>query len=303
MNLFEARKLLELDGNYTEVDVKKNYRRLVMKYHPDKCSDPMANENFIKINSAYEYLIDDNKPDVLINNIKDHLFNSPEFKNIFFSKVRRDLHDPTEILFTMFKGEPMFKREPIFKREPMYKREPKEASTICITPKEYFTGTEKTVKGECRCEKELCIFCAGCGFSEHFNICMECTGEGWISNCSKLNCNSQKIYIPKCYNLAIPLQNKYKIILNDSLYFFENGNIYYNFEISLKESLIGFNKIFKDPFEVEHKIIVNNKIIRQNDGYSLVINGNSKKLILLFNIIYPKKFSSETIEALKNISF
>ena len=39
MNLVEALKLLNLDKNYTEEDLKREYRRLVLEYHPDKHDD------------------------------------------------------------------------------------------------------------------------------------------------------------------------------------------------------------------------------------------------------------------------
>jgi len=39
MNIDEALKLLNLNSNYTEDDLKREYRKLVMKYHPDKNGD------------------------------------------------------------------------------------------------------------------------------------------------------------------------------------------------------------------------------------------------------------------------
>ena len=74
--------------------------------------------------------------------------------------------------------------------------------------------------------------------------------------------------------------------------------MYYTFDISLKESLIGFNKIFKDPFDKIHNIFIKNNIIKQNDGYELVLN-ETDKLVLVFNIIYPTKISKELKEIIK----
>jgi curved DNA-binding protein CbpA len=36
--------------------LKKNYRMLALKYHPDRNKDEEATEMFIKINRAYEFL-------------------------------------------------------------------------------------------------------------------------------------------------------------------------------------------------------------------------------------------------------
>ena len=44
---------LGLSTNASEQEVRKKYRRLVMKYHPDKNSQPGAEEMFKKINQAY----------------------------------------------------------------------------------------------------------------------------------------------------------------------------------------------------------------------------------------------------------
>lgn len=50
-------KILEVDRNATEKDIKKAYRRLARKYHPDKNPDnKAAEEKFKEINEAYEVL-------------------------------------------------------------------------------------------------------------------------------------------------------------------------------------------------------------------------------------------------------
>lgn len=49
-------EILEVNKNVSEYDIKKSYKRLVKKYHPDKCNIPNANEHFIKIRTAYEIL-------------------------------------------------------------------------------------------------------------------------------------------------------------------------------------------------------------------------------------------------------
>jgi len=55
-----AYKVLEIDRNVTDDEVKKAYRRMAVKYHPDKVSylgeefRKTANEKFQKVNEAYE---------------------------------------------------------------------------------------------------------------------------------------------------------------------------------------------------------------------------------------------------------
>jgi len=48
--------LLGVNVKSTKTEIKKNYRVLATKYHPDKNSDPDAAEKFIAISEAYEIL-------------------------------------------------------------------------------------------------------------------------------------------------------------------------------------------------------------------------------------------------------
>uniref|UniRef100_A0A7S4QK33 J domain-containing protein n=1 Tax=Alexandrium monilatum TaxID=311494 RepID=A0A7S4QK33_9DINO len=51
-------KLLDVDKNASEADIKKAYRKLAVKHHPDKGGDP---EKFKEITRAYEVLSDSDK--------------------------------------------------------------------------------------------------------------------------------------------------------------------------------------------------------------------------------------------------
>jgi DnaJ-class molecular chaperone len=52
-------KTLGIDENSTEEEIKRAYRKLAKKYHPDlNKTDPLAKEKFIVIKEAYETLID-----------------------------------------------------------------------------------------------------------------------------------------------------------------------------------------------------------------------------------------------------
>ncbi len=53
--------VLGLPRNATETDIKKAYRNLAKKYHPDVCKDPGAEEKFKLINEAYDVLSDETK--------------------------------------------------------------------------------------------------------------------------------------------------------------------------------------------------------------------------------------------------
>ncbi|TDN97179.1 TerB family tellurite resistance protein [Sunxiuqinia elliptica] len=59
-NTDAAYKILEVDANATDEEIKKAYRKMAMKYHPDKVSylgedfQNAAKEKFQKVNEAYE---------------------------------------------------------------------------------------------------------------------------------------------------------------------------------------------------------------------------------------------------------
>ncbi|NJD05503.1 MAG: molecular chaperone DnaJ, partial [Methylococcaceae bacterium] len=55
-------ELLGVPRNASDSDIKKSFRRLAMKYHPDRnTGNPDAEEKFKKIKEAYEILADPKK--------------------------------------------------------------------------------------------------------------------------------------------------------------------------------------------------------------------------------------------------
>lgn len=51
-------KILEVRINASQIEIKKSYRKLAFRYHPDKNSASNAAKIFIEITEAYETLID-----------------------------------------------------------------------------------------------------------------------------------------------------------------------------------------------------------------------------------------------------
>jgi len=55
-------EILEISRGASDEDIKKSYRRLAHKYHPDKNpGDKSSEEHFKEINAAYEVLKDPDK--------------------------------------------------------------------------------------------------------------------------------------------------------------------------------------------------------------------------------------------------
>lgn len=71
--------ILELDKNCTLDDIKRSYRKLALKYHPDKCDDINSNDKFIDIQSAYQILsnpFERKRYDALNNSQKIEIYDS-----------------------------------------------------------------------------------------------------------------------------------------------------------------------------------------------------------------------------------
>jgi len=60
INRFDPFEILEVAHGSTDAEIKKGYRKLSLKYHPDKNpDDPLAASTFIKITKAYQSLTDE----------------------------------------------------------------------------------------------------------------------------------------------------------------------------------------------------------------------------------------------------
>ncbi|QZX49268.1 DnaJ domain-containing protein [Mycoplasma sp. E35C] len=54
-------EILEISKSASQQDIKKAFRKLAMKYHPDRNKEPDAEEKFKEVNEAYEVLSDEEK--------------------------------------------------------------------------------------------------------------------------------------------------------------------------------------------------------------------------------------------------
>ncbi|QNK85911.1 DnaJ domain-containing protein [Aliarcobacter cryaerophilus] len=92
---------LEVSENASADEIKKAYRKLARKYHPDVNKDPKAEDKFKEINAAYEVLSDPQKKQQY-DQYGDSMFGGQNFSD--FARNQGGGVDLDEILRQMFGG-------------------------------------------------------------------------------------------------------------------------------------------------------------------------------------------------------
>jgi len=95
-------QILEIETNATNSDIKKAYRKLVMKHHPDKGGDP---EKFKELSQAYETLSNSQKRQQYDNYGSVNMDMNFDAMDIF-KMFERDFFGPNNVGGPLFGGFP-----------------------------------------------------------------------------------------------------------------------------------------------------------------------------------------------------
>lgn len=158
-------KILGVQENADQETIKKAYRVMAKKFHPDKNKDAGAEEEFKKITEAYENIGDQSKRQEYDRkrNIKDHFFGG--FSN--FNNDNWNFKDPFASHYN-----------------PDVKQDPKGGHisiTLKVTLKDVLNGVEKKIKLK---RDKKCKPCDATGAEggRSFQTCANCSGSGYVTS-------------------------------------------------------------------------------------------------------------------------
>ncbi|MDD5331567.1 MAG: molecular chaperone DnaJ [Candidatus Nanoarchaeia archaeon] len=157
----------------TKEEIKKAYKKLALKFHPDRNKESGAEEKFKEISEAYAVLSDDTKRSQYDQfghagfdqrYSQEDIFRGANFDDIF-SEIFGDSFGGS--IFETFFGGSRGKRR--YKGTDL-------RYDLTITLKEAAKGVEKKIKLN---RSKLCEECEGSG-AEELKICSKCNGQGQV---------------------------------------------------------------------------------------------------------------------------
>ena len=171
-------QVLGTEKNSSDADLKKAYRRLAMKFHPDRNpGDAEAEAKFKAVGEAYEVLKDPQKRAAYDRFGHEGLNPTYQSKGTGFESVE-DILEPFNDLFGDVFG---FDEEQRAKREKAARRGKDLTHHLPLTFFEAIEGTKKTIIVE---REEDCERCFGSGAEPDTQIitCERCQGTGEVSH-------------------------------------------------------------------------------------------------------------------------
>jgi DnaJ family protein B protein 4 len=305
---------LGVDENASHDEIKKAFRSLSLRWHPDRNSDPIAVEKFQKINEAYEQIGDDEKRSVYDAQRRNPFSKlgmgggtEHDILNAFFGGMGGlgamfqggggfpgggfpggGFPGGVQMFTTSMDGTGRTNVRVLHKPSPISKN-------ITITMEQVYTGCKVPIEIERQLiennmrilEKETIYVDIPPGIDEGEIICIPDKGNSINGSRSDV-----KVFVK---------------IAPDSIFQRSGLDLIINQKISFKDSLCGFSIEFK---------YINGKVYTLNNTTGTIIYTNYRKvmanmglkrdnhtgnMIINFNVDYPEKLTDEQVEKLRSI--
>ncbi|KAH8425576.1 putative DnaJ domain protein [Aspergillus melleus] len=159
-------KILGLDKSASERDIKRAYRTLSKKYHPDKNpGDETAREKFVEIADAYDVL-----STATTRKIYDQYGHEGIEQHRSGGTAGRQAHDPFDLFSRFFGGGGHFGHAP------GHRRGPDMEFRVGLPLRDFYNGREVEIVLE---KQQICDACEGTGSADKGVItCDKCSGRG-----------------------------------------------------------------------------------------------------------------------------
>ena len=170
--------ILNVSKDASEDEIKKSYRKLAVKWHPDKNKDGKeeAESKFKEISEAYQVLSDENKRKIYDNHGEEGIKQHDSMNNSEGGGMHQNFQSPDDIFKMFFGNRSPFNNHFEQNVQNRVKKTDPKIINIPLTLKEFYIGTKKKVSLKL---KNICSGCSGNG-GLNAELCHGCSGNGFI---------------------------------------------------------------------------------------------------------------------------
>jgi chaperone protein DnaJ len=182
-------KLLEINRDADGETIKKAYKKLSLKWHPDRNKESNATEMFQKINEAYEVLSDGQKRHIYDNEGIDGLRGNQGGHRMNPNDIFAEMFGRSFNPFGMGGMNFSFNfNSNHSSQRPKQEKGPNRTTEIKLSIHEMMNGVEKNISFN---RKVKCVECTGSGLKKNCreNTCNACNGKGMIQRILQLGPN------------------------------------------------------------------------------------------------------------------